>query len=348
MKLKLRNTIGESLPGEDRLSLARTKSTDAFTGPQKSHRTDHSWKKTAMPFLEQAVPGGDYVKYSRQAHNKMVDTATFNFGMNPRTTYSVAVSKAVDCGVIKKPSSINDYTISAVNSPCKLNADKIIRTNKRHKQSHSVAPDHQDYFKKPSGLPERAYITDDILSDMQDVTVYNFPRTRASKPSLPSDISQRRKKSSLYGLMHVQQTASQADDLLALYKAGENTTERNSSTEVGRKYFRLGIPKQMSDSHMSDILKKRLASLRKMSVDEAKEPRMGLKKQTIISKAESMIVGSHEASQAADHLASNTQSFVPATPSHFLHLIVFDRVIFMGSYIVASLVHKKPRSVASS
>ena len=166
---------------------------------------------------------------------------------------------------------------------------------------------------------------------------------------MPADIAERRKRSHLYSLMHTEnQETKDATEERGNFKGSEFQTNRNSSMEVGTKYFKMEAAGGGQEKHVNSVLRRRLLSLKQMSVDEVLEPKVSLKRQKLMSKTESLVLGSPEASQTypVEYCVSNSQSQVAhSSPSRYLHMMVFDRVIFMGSYIVTSRTFMRPKSV---
>lgn len=116
--------------------------------------------------------------------------------------------------------------------------------------------------------------------------------------------------------------------------------------------FKLEIPSFSNEKQKDRTLRMRLKNIKKLSVNEAQEPKLAMKKANLLSKAAKAgfeFPGSNEVSTLAQtpemfHTASQSQVYESPSKSvsRFVSILVLDRTLLAGSHLLPQHILPKP------
>jgi hypothetical protein len=110
-------------------------------------------------------------------------------------------------------------------------------------------------------------------------------------------------------------------------------------------HFKKKIPQYSNESHIDRAIVNRLKSLKKLDIQEAKEPKLAIKQQSVVNKTQSLMASVRKTSPQGSLRTQSIEEPRSHMCTRFVYILVFDRVIFAGSNVVSWCVYMKPRDV---
>lgn len=185
------------------------------------------------------------------------------------------------------------------------------------------------------------YYGDELPEELRPEASQNIQKEKAKdKPS-----KDRKANSELHDLVgKANKTDSEAASSFLPTHAHSRVEEPLSRTK-SLLYFQKKIPMYSNESHIDRAIANRLKNLKRMDVQEVREPKLAIKQQTIVNKTQTALSISIKNSPASSLRDQDLAEIGQNLFTRFVYVLIFDRVIFAGSNVVSWCVFVKPKDV---